>query len=128
MHVLFISFCSNQRITQNSIIFHPREFSYAFNVISTNIPFIRAFLIKKSIICLFFSKLDLSAYLYYYMLSLAFYFKNYCIFFNYSLSESSLSPAATRGESPIITYIHDILTTQRFRTFMNTWNFPRRAN
>ena len=80
MHVVFVSFFPIQRITQKSIIFHPREFSYAFNVISTNIPFIRAFLIKKYIICLFFSKLDLSAYLYYYMLSLAFYFKNYCIF------------------------------------------------
>jgi len=30
IHVLFVSFFTIQRITQKSIIFHPRDFSYGF--------------------------------------------------------------------------------------------------
>jgi len=45
---------------------------------------------------LFFSKLDLSAYLSYYILSVAFYLKNYCIFY-YSLLKSSLKSRIAQG-------------------------------
>ena len=105
MHVLFISFFSNQRITQKSIIFHPRDFSYDFHCNLYKCTIYTSFsLLKKSITFLVFSKLDLNAYLSCYMLSIEFYWKNYCIFYH-SLSKRTISnPAATLEESPSLTY------------------------
>ena len=82
MDVVFIYFFSNQIITQKSIIFHPRDFSYSFqHNIYKCIIYTRFSLLKKSIIFLFFQQTR-SKFLFVllYMLSIVFYLKNYCIF------------------------------------------------
>ena len=47
MQVLFVSFLSNQRITQKSIIFHPRDFSYGFQRNLYKCTIYMSFFIKK---------------------------------------------------------------------------------
>jgi hypothetical protein len=90
MHVVFVSFFPIQRITQKSIIFHPRDFSYGFQHNIYKCTIYTSFLLLKnlSFFC-FLRKLNLSSYLSYYMLSVVFYLKNYCIFYH-SLSKNSL--------------------------------------
>ena len=95
IHVVVVSFFSSQR-TQKSIIFHSRNFSYGFQRNLYKCTVYTSFSLLKNLS--FFSKLDLSFYLSYYMLSIIFYLKNYCIFI--IVYQKSLSnPAATHGES-----------------------------
>ena len=97
MYVLFVSFFCNQRITQKSIIFHPRDFSYGFQRNLNKCTINTRFSLLKNIIFLFFSKLDLSAYLSYYTLFIAFYLKNYCIFYHNLSKSSCKSHSNARG-------------------------------
>ena len=78
MHVVFVSFFSSQRITQKSIIFHSRDFLYGFQRNLYKCTVYTSFSLLKNLS--FFSKLGLSFYLSYYMLSKVFYFKKYYIF------------------------------------------------
>jgi len=88
MQVLFVSFLSNQRITQKSIIFHPRDFSYGFQRNLYKCTIYMSFFIKKSIFFVF-SKLDLTLH--------SILFKEYYILYH-SLSKSSLkSRSNARG-------------------------------
>jgi len=78
-----------KEITQKSIIFHPRDFSYGFQRNLYKYTIYTSFSLLKNLFFLFFSKLDRSAYLFYYMLSIAFYLKNYYIFYD-SLLKNAL--------------------------------------
>ena len=84
----------------------------AFNVISTNAPFIRDFFIKN-IIFLFFSKLNLSTYLSYYLLSIAFYSKNYYIFY-YSFSKISLKFHSSAGNHLVMKYTYELTNARKY--------------
>jgi len=98
MHVLSVSFFSNQRITQKKFILHPRDFSYDFQRNLFKYTIYMSFpLLKKYHFFCFFSKLNLSAYLSYYMLFIAFYLKNYYIFYHNLLKSSLKSRSNTRG-------------------------------
>ena len=103
MHVLYLwntclirFFFSNQKI-----------FSYDFqcNLYKCTIHMSFSLLKKSTIVFLYFSKLDLNAYLFYYMLFIAFYLKNYYIFYH-SLSKNSFRSPDNACESPSIVGNH----------------------
>ena len=103
MHVVFVSFFSNQKKI-NNLLFSSKRFLYVFQRNLHKCTIYTSFsLLKIYHFFLFLSKLDLSAYLSYYMLSVAFISK-IIIFFIIVYRKALSDPAATDEESSSIKY------------------------